>query len=202
MFGAISSLDSANQQLHIMSVPTNPDDKCDHTGEIGGKCCRVGDTECHYLLISGGQTQHGDYSGMTITGCTPPSGTNGHYTITGTQGGSVVTMQPAASAKCTDSAGNPFCSSSADAATLGPTYVYDATNGVCMNYCAAGEKCCQTTDQSGHSGCIGTDTGNQVKLNSCSLDDWLTSYTCDASGACKTQTTSCATTCKNAYSCN
>jgi hypothetical protein len=198
VFGTIASLNTADPKLHITSVPDNPNDKCDHNGEIGGKCCRVGDTECHYVYVSGGNIHHGDSTGAKITGCNPPSGAGGKYTITLEDGN---TMDPEADAKCTDNSGNPFCSSEADVVKYGPTYVYDATSGVCVNKCAEGQKCCQTADQSGKPGCIGTDTGNQVKLNSCSLDDYLTSYTC-VSDKCQVQTTDCTYGCKDPYSCN
>lgn len=200
----------SNPRLHIMSVPgterpatsgsgSDPanQDLCPHTGEIGGKCCRVGDTECHFVYVSGDQLQHGDSSGWKITGCTPPSGPGGHYTLyLSDTSGSQSTLQPAAGAKCADKSGNPYCSSASDAATYGPTYVYEASSGVCKNYCSENVKCCQTTDSSGRPGCIGTDTGNQVRLNTCSLDDYLTHYNCVAD-KCEQQTTSCAGTCTN-----
>jgi hypothetical protein len=90
------------------------------------------------------------------------------------------------------------CQNPSDCAALGPTYA--CVNGYCRNYCGPAEKCCQATEQNSHTGCIGTDTGNQIKLNSCSLDDFLTSYTCVAD-KCQPSEKDCTLGCIDQYTC-
>jgi hypothetical protein len=195
VFGTLGSQNPADPQLHILGVP-GTEDKCDHNGEIGGKCCKVGDTECHFVYLSGGNMQRGDSTGKII-GCTPPAGSNGYYTLTLEGGGT--TMTPQADAKCADSAGNPSCSSITEAASWGPTYVFDAANGKCINKCASGQNCCQTTDQNGRPGCIGADSGNIVKTFTCSADVKST-YVC-VSDKCTLKEVMCDQICKDGYSC-
>ncbi len=103
-----------------------------------------------------------------------------------------------ANSKGGDAGGSTTCQAPSDCAPAGPTYV--CVNGYCRNYCSPGEKCCQTTDQNSHQGCIGTDTGNQISLNRCSLDDFLTSYTCVAD-KCQSKDTDCVLGCKDQYTC-
>jgi hypothetical protein len=179
--------DSSDPELHVLS-----------SDAICTNCCRAKiDTECYYSFESGGNTQYGSYSsttGQKITKCEPPSG-SGSYSIEWREGQSVVPLNPVAGAKCSSKAKAMPCSSAADAPAKGPTFMYDSVKKDCVDKCA-GQKCCQTTE-GGLPGCIGTNTPNKVMLNKCSLDDFLTQYTCNAAGECIATETGCANTCRN-----
>ncbi|MFZ2456579.1 MAG: pilin [Candidatus Altiarchaeia archaeon] len=178
-------------KLHILS-----------SDAICTDCCQVGTSECHYSYDAGGETQYGHNTGIKITKC-DSLGSNGPYTVEWRESGTVgslITINPVAGAKCASADAAPACSSTADAAKLGPTWVYDTVKKDCVNKCAAGERCCQATDQSGHPGCIGTDTVNQVKPFNC-FDGQLSTYKC-VSDKCTFEEELCATTCKDQYSCN
>jgi hypothetical protein len=97
-----------------------------------------------------------------------------------------------------DSGPAPACSSTADAAAKGPTWVYDTVKKDCVDKCA-GKKCCTTTDQNGHPGCIGTDTPNKVKIFTCAGDVQST-YTC-VSDKCTPKEVICDPICQDRYTC-
>ena len=185
----------------LVGAPADPKLHIQSADALCTNCCQVGKMECYYSSTSGG----GGYkskTGQAITKCEPPSGSGG-YTIEWREGESVVPLNPPAGSKCSTEAQAMPCSSAADAPAKGPTFVYDTVKKDCVNKCLAGQNCCQTTDQNGKPGCIGTDTGNQVKLNSCDIEDYLTSYTC-VSDKCTPNKVSCpgTTTCKDQYKCS
>jgi hypothetical protein len=183
---------SADPLLHVLS-----------SDAICTNCCRENiDTECYYSFESGGNSQYGGYSsttGQKITKCVPPTG-SGTYTIEWSEGGSVVPLNPVAGAKCSTKAEAMPCTSAADAPAKGPTFVYDSVKKDCVNKCAAGQKCCQTTDSSGHPGCIGTDTPNVIKMFSC-LGDVKTTYSCK-NDICDPTVAFCDPICPNIYTCS
>ena len=91
------------------------------------------------------------------------------------------------------------CQNPSDCASLGPTFT--CVSGTCKNSCSGDVKCCLTTDKDGHPGCIGTDTQNVVKINTCLvLDDHYTSYACEGDKCAKSEI-DCKNGCKDDYSC-
>jgi len=137
-----------------------------------------------------------------IIGCIPPSTAKSYYTLTLESGDkenpTTLTSTVQKDAKCSSGTPAPACTSAADAVAKGPTFVYDTIKKDCVDKCA-GKKCCLTTDQNGHPGCIGTDTPNVIKMFSCN-GDVQTTYSCK-NDLCNPTVAPCDPICPNIYTC-